>query len=273
MNISGKTIIITGAASGIGRALAIACASSGASLALADINIASAHETRSCLDLAPSQQCTVHQLDVSNLKAWEAFRREVIQHHESIDGIINNAGVTCSGTVEDLSYQQINNVMSVNFMGMVYGSKEFLALLKERPEAFIANVSSVFGLYPLKNQSAYCASKFAIRGFTEVLAQELKGSNITVSCIHPGHIGTDIVENARRQGNIVSTALTDQQQAAWADAFKQMGLSPEEAANIILEGIRKKKRKITVGRDAKRDDRLSRLFPSIYIDAVNRAAP
>ena len=275
MDIAGKTIVVTGGASGIGRALAIECRKRGASVALADVDLDGARETLSRTESGSgtATRCTAHRLDVTSLDNWRAFREEVIQEHGVVDGIVNNAGVSFSGSVEDMSYEQLERVMSVNFMGMVYGTKEFLPGLKERPEGFVANVSSVFGLFPMKNQSAYCASKFAIRGFTEVLAQELKSTRVTATSIHPGHIGTNIVQNARKQGNVIGVTLSEEEQEAFAKGFKALGLSPARAATIILDGIKKKKTKIVVGRDAVRGDRLSRLFPAMFIDAANRAAP
>ncbi|MEM1436941.1 MAG: SDR family oxidoreductase [Pseudomonadota bacterium] len=275
MDVTGKTILITGAASGIGEALALECARRGASVALADIDLAGAEQTQAgCLAAGTADvSITAHQLDVANLAQWRSLKDLLLKHHGAIDGIINNAGVTFTGTVEHTPYEQLDRVMAINFMGMVYGTKEFLSHLKGRPEAVIANVSSVFGLYPMRNQSAYCASKFAIRGFTEVLAQELKGTSIAVSTIHPGHIGTDIVKNALHQTDTSKSPLSRAQQEAWADGFKALGMNPAQAAVDILAGLKKKKRKIVVGRDAKRGDRLSRLFPGWFIDSANRAAP
>ncbi|MEM9621523.1 MAG: SDR family NAD(P)-dependent oxidoreductase [Pseudomonadota bacterium] len=272
MNVKDKTIVITGAASGIGRALALACAQRGAVVALADINHAEVLATQAQTGL-PADRSSAHQLNVASLAEWQNFKAEVIAAHGPIDGIINNAGVTFAGSVEDTDYAQLERVMSINFMGMVYGSKEFLPLLKQRQEAFIANVSSVFGLYAMKNQSAYCASKFAIRGFTEVLAQELKDTSVSVCIVHPGHIGTNIVLHAHQQGNVISSQLSDAEQNKWANAFKATGMAPDQAAAIILDGLSRKKRKIVVGRDAQQGDRLSRLFPARYVDAVNKAAP
>ena len=275
MNAAGKTLVITGGASGIGRALAVECARRGASVALADVDMQGAEETQQLAEAVqrPNTKCTAHQLDVSSLTAWQAFREEVLAEHGTVDGIINNAGVTFSGTAEETPYAQLERVMSINFMGMVYGSREFLPMLKTRPEACIANVSSIFGLFPMKNQSAYCASKFAIRGYTGVLAQELKSTSVTVSSVHPGHIGTEILRHALEQGNVVGADLTDQEKDGIGRAFKAMGMSPEQAANVILDGIARKKRKILVGRDALRGDIFSRFFPRLFVDNANRLAP
>ena len=275
MKLTGKTIVITGAASGIGRALAFECAQRGASVALADMDLEGVQETRERVeaDLTAGASCSAHQLDVGSLEQWLAFREAVLAEHGTVDGIINNAGTTFSGSIEDMTYEQLDRVMSVNFMGMVYGSKEFLDILQTRPEAFIANVSSVFGLFAMKNQGAYCASKFAIRGFTEVLAQELKSTGITVASIHPGHIGTDILKHAKEQGNVSGMDLSEEEQKALIQGFKALGMRPKRAAQIILDNLAKKKTKIMVGQDAVRGDALSRLLPTLYTDMVNRAAP
>lgn len=273
MNIPGKTLVITGAASGIGRGLAIEAVRRGASVALADRDLEGVQETQSLAGEfgQAGTRITAHPLDVASLPQWLAFRDAVVDAHEAIDGIINNAGVSFSGKIKDTSYEQLERVMSVNFMGMVYGSKEFLEILRARPEAVIANVSSVFGLFPKKRQGAYCASKYAIRGFTEVLAQELAPTRVLVCSIHPGHIGTNIVANARADGNVVNSELSQEQEEQVSAAFKAYGLPPEQAARIILDGIAQGKRKIMVGKDAVRSDRLSRLFPERYADSANKA--
>ncbi len=277
MDVAGKTIIVTGAASGIGRALGLECLRRGASVALADMNEEGVSETlRLAGELANgSLRVTAHKLDVSNLEAWRSFRDEVLAEHEHVDGIINNAGISFSGSVEDMGYDHLESVMSVNFMGMVYGTKEFLTEFKQRPEAVVANVSSVFGLFPMKNQSAYCASKFTIRGFTEVLEQELKSTEITVCSIHPGHIGTNIVRNANEQGNVVGGVgadMTEEQKEQFLKAFEVFGLAPEKAAVIILDGISKKQRRIMVGKDAVHAERMTRLAPAWFSDKTNQAA-
>jgi len=274
MDVTGKTIVVTGGASGIGRALAVECARRGASVALADVDLDGAFDTKALAEAAQHSNTRVsaHQLDVASLENWQAFRDDVFGKHAAVDGVINNAGVTFSGPIADTSYAQLERVMAVNFMGMVYGSKEFLPHLTSRPEAFLANVSSVFGLFPMKNQSAYCSSKFAIRGFTEVLAQEMKDTRVTVSSIHPGHIGTDILKNALDDGNVVGGDLSVQEQEGFVAAFKAMGLSPERASTIILDGLKRKKTRIMVGKDAVRGDFMSRFFRKPFIDSVNKVA-
>jgi len=273
MRVENKTIIITGAASGIGRGLALEAVRRGASVALTDIDPEGLSETLSEVnDLDASQTHSASVLDVSRLEDWQTVRKKIIDEHVTIEGIINNAGITFSGTVEDTEYQSFENVMAVNFMGTLYGTREFLPLLKQRPEAFIANVSSVFGLYPMKKQAAYCASKYAVAGFTGVLAQELKSSSVTVSSIHPGHIATRVLRNAVESGNTAGVTLPKAHQDYILDAFEAAGLPPSQAAKTILDGIQKKQRKILVGKDAKQADWRSRLLPKRFIDRMNAKA-
>ncbi|MDJ0921541.1 MAG: SDR family oxidoreductase [Henriciella sp.] len=272
MRVRNKTIVITGAASGIGRGLALEAATRGAVLALADLDRDGLDKTLQQIEATQPQHVahTRHSLDVSSLENWRTFVREVTSSHAHVDGIINNAGITFSGTVEDTDYDRFDAVMAVNFMGMVYGTKEFLPLLKQRPEAFIANVSSVYGLYPMKKQAAYCASKYAIRGFTGVLEQELKSTSITVSSIHPGHIATKVVRNAVEAGNISGEPLSKAHQDYILDAFEATGLPASEAAKTILDGIAEKRSKILVGKDARHADWMTRFFTKRFIDRANK---
>ena len=275
MDIAGKTLAITGAASGIGRALAVEGMRRGANIAAADLDASRLSKTRALAqDAAPSadQFCSVHSLDVANLAQWGSFRTQVLDEHGEIDGIINNAGITFSGSVAGMSYQQLERVMSINFMGMVYGCKEFLPELTTRPQAVIANVSSVFGLFPKKDHAAYCASKYAIRGFTEVFAQELRESTVLVSTVHPGHIATNIVQRAMDDGHVLEPNMSEEDIEAWLKGFKAYGLAPDKAATIILDGIGAGQRRIFVGEDALEGDRLSRADPDGFADAVNDTA-
>lgn len=271
MDINNKTLIITGAASGIGRELALVAIERGASVAIADLNEQGLAETTEQARAIAShrQKVTSQRLDVADLASWQDFLGGAVAEHDTIDGIINNAGIALSATLEDTSLAQLDMVMAVNFNGMVIGSKLLLPQLRQRPEAVIANVSSVFGLFPMQRNGAYCASKFAIRGFTETLAQELRGSNILVSSIHPGHIGTDIAINANKAGHFVGSQLNDAQRADMAADFKARGLPPRRAAEIILDGIASNKRKIRVGRDAIWLDRFNRLAPLRFSNWVN----
>ncbi|MEM1132109.1 MAG: SDR family NAD(P)-dependent oxidoreductase [Pseudomonadota bacterium] len=272
MKLSGKTLIITGAASGIGRALAIEGARRGVSTICTDRDGEGLDETKALVsEIADAGTCSTHSLDVTDLAAWRDLRSSLQKEGDQIDGIINNAGITFVGNAEETSYEQINQVMAVNFMGQVYGSREFLADLKDRPEALIANVSSILGLVPKADQVAYCASKFAIRGYTEVLMQELKGTDVQVSAIFPGHIGTDILANAIRAGSISRLDLTSDEQDVIANQFREHGLSPQKAAQIIMDGVENGQSHILVGDDAIQADQSYRQDPDNYGAVVEPA--
>ncbi|RMG31827.1 MAG: SDR family oxidoreductase [Bacteroidetes bacterium] len=252
-----KFAVITGAASGIGRALAVALAAEGCHLALADLNEQGLKETQALLPAGV--RSSLYPLDVADRQAVYAFADAVLQAHGPIDIVINNAGVAIANqTVAELSYEDFEWLMGINFWGMVYGSKAFLPYLLQRDAAWLVNISSLFGLIGFPTQSAYNASKFAIRGFTEALRQELHGSPLRVSCVHPGGIDTAIVANSR--GFTDETARKEGMRE-----FKKMAkTSPEKAAAIILRGMKKGKARILVGADARLLDRIQRLFPSGY---------
>lgn len=273
MNVNEKTVIVTGAASGIGRGLALEAAHRGATLALADIDRDGLAETAEQIGKATGAAAlSMHILDVSDLENWRSVKDQIQNEHAHVDGIINNAGITFSGTIEDTEYDRLEAVMAVNFMGVVYGTREFLPLLMQRPEAFIANVSSVYGLFPMKKHAAYCASKFAVAGYTGVLAQELKSTSITVSSIHPGHIATNVARNALESGNVVGELPPKAHQDFVLNAFETGGLPASDAAKIILDGIAKKRQKILVGKDAERADWMTRFIPKRFIDGANESA-
>ena len=274
MNLTGKRIVITGAASGIGRMLALESGRRGASVVMTDFNEQGLSETAKLFaQEQPNGSCEQHTLNVSSLQNWREVKAAILANENHIDGIINNAGIAFAGSIEDTSFEELDRVMDINFKGMVYGTKEFLREIKSRPESFIANVSSVFGLYGMKNNSAYCASKFAIRGFTETLIQELRHTNVTVSSIHPGHIGTNIVKNALDSGNILGAeSISEEEQTNHGDRFRDNGLSPEEAAVIILNGIEQGSRRILVGEDAVQADEYVRQSPESFSDAANDGA-
>ncbi|MDF1764152.1 MAG: SDR family NAD(P)-dependent oxidoreductase, partial [Oleibacter sp.] len=186
-----KVVVVTGAGSGIGRSLAQQLSEAGAHLALSDINEKSLHETVSLLSGAG--KVTLQALDVSDRHAFEAYAEQVQADHGAVHMIINNAGVAVSETVEELKYEDMEWIMNINFWGVVYGTKSFLPLLKMQPESAIVNISSIFGVIALPTQSAYNATKFAVRGFTESLRQELKDTSVFVTTVHPGGIKTNIV--------------------------------------------------------------------------------
>ena len=266
MNFEGKTFVVTGGASGIGRGLAIRLMERGGSVAIADMNEDGLAETA---DIArktarSNSRITTHKLNVASLEDWQAFRTSVIEEHGHIDGIINNAGVAMGVSAVDMTYDELDWMMSINFNGMVFGTKEFLPHLMDRPEAAIANVSSVFGLFGVPGQAAYNASKFAIRGYTEALAQDLADTNVHVASIHPGHIGTNIAASARIAEANKEEGITEEERNAMGKMFREQGLDPKQAADIILDGIARGDRKILVGKDARRWELLNRVAPNWF---------
>lgn len=256
-----KVIVITGAASGIGRALAQQLSLAGAHLALSDINMEELEDTGSSLN--GSGKVTLHTLNVADRTAWATCAEQIIAEHGHVDGIINNAGVALSETIENMTYDDMEWITNINYWGVVYGTKTFLPHLKQRPEACIINISSLFGIIALPTQGAYNATKFAVRGFTEALRQELANTSIMVTSVHPGGIKTNIVMNGRIHASITGEQTQEQQ----AKNFQKMArTTPAQAASIIISNTLKGKRRILIGIDAKWTDRLQRCFPESYTD-------
>jgi len=260
MKINSKTVaVLTGAASGIGRALAIRLAAEGAQLAIADVNQAGLDETAG-LSARPGVKVSTHIVDVSDRERMQAFVDEVIAEHGRADLVINNAGVALGGTIEQLAIEDIEWLMSINFWGVVYGTKMFLPILRQQPRAHIVNISSVFGIIGPPGQAAYSASKFAVRGFTEALRHEVKGGNVTVTCVHPGGIRTNIARNARPANGADYSAV--QKEIEFFD--KVARTPPEKAADVIVRGVLNDKEKILIGSDAWMIDKVQRLMPVKY---------
>src|SRR5215469_5658493 len=253
-NLNGAVAVVTGAGSGIGRALAQNLASKGAQLALADVNKATLEETQSLL--GPNKART-YVVDVSDASAVESFAAQVKQDFGRASVLINNAGVALYGNFAELTLEEFDWLIRINFWGVIYGCKFFLPLLKAEPDAHIVNISSVFGLIGPAGQTAYAASKFAVRGFTQALSRELLDTKIAVSCVHPGGIRTRIAENARAGA---ATRVEEQLQAR--ERFDQVvRTSPEKAAEVIVSGILRNKARILIGADAYQIDFVQRLMP------------
>lgn len=262
----GKVVVVTGAGSGIGRALAQDFAKRGAKLAIQDWNKDSVQETAATLGESP---VLVDHFDVADREAMYAFKDNVLAEYGQVDVMINNAGVAVAQTIEDVSYEDFEWVMGVNFWGMVYGTKAFLPALKQRPEASIANVSSVFGLFSVPTQGTYNASKFAIRGVNEALWHELQDTNVSALSIHPGGIRTNIAKAARFH---VGPSGEDHQTGA-KNFQKLARTTPEKAAAIIIKAIQKKQRRVLVGPDAVGMDKLVRALPTGYWAVMKRMMP
>jgi len=264
MNIQDNVFVITGAGSGIGQALAINIAQAGGHLALVDLNASAIEETRNKINIF-NVNASVHIVDVSNKNQVVALAQEVIAHHGKVNACINNAGVALMESVDDIDYVDFEWIFNINFWGVVYCTKAFLPFLKEQSEARIVNISSIAGLAGLPVQAAYCATKFAIRGFSESLSLDLSDTSVGVSCVHPGGVKTNIVANARYYKNPDKIHDKPDQKAAAERFINTYAISTSDsAAKKIINGIKKNKKRIIVGPDAKFVDFISRLSPHIY---------
>jgi short-subunit dehydrogenase len=257
--------VVTGAGSGIGRALARQLAVASSALALADIDGAGLEQTAASLS-ERGVQLTTHIVDVSDESAMRALAEEVMTRHGRATLLINNAGVALHGRFEEISLADLRWLMGINFWGVVYGVKYFLPILKKEPRAHIVNISSVFGIVAPAGQSAYSASKFAVRGFTEALRHELEGTSVFVSCVHPGGIRTPIARRARLGANTPPTSR-DESVARFDRLTSTM---PDVAATRILEGVESREPRILIGRDARQIDLLQRLRPATYWKTLAR---
>ena len=250
MNFKNKTIVITGAGSGIGKALAIEFARLGANLAVCDNDLNMLQET---VEAVKAEEVKIFSklVDVSDNEAMIAFAQEVKETIGNTDVLINNAGVGQGKmTIEESSIADMEWVMNINFWGMVYGTKAFLPQLKKQEATALINVSSIAGLIPVKNQAAYAASKFAIRAITESLMMELTDTNIQVHSVHPGGIRTNIVKTARGGD------------PDYAKVFEKVQVqTPDYAAKKIIKGIEKNRSRIIVGTDAKFAFTAARILP------------
>jgi butyryl-CoA dehydrogenase len=263
---NGRVAAITGAGSGIGRALANNLARRGAHLALADIDEVGLAETVAQCE-GFGVKITSQRLDVADREAVYAWADAVVEAHGQVNLVINNAGVALGANIESMSYEDFEWLMGINFWGVVYGTKAFLPHLKAASEGHIVNLSSVFGLFSVPTQSAYNSAKFAVRGFTDALRMELKIEGSTVSCttIHPGGIKTNIARNARMDPELAAAAGGAAK--AHNDFDKVAMTSPKKAARQILAAVERDRRRALIGPDAKAFDLASRL-PSGFIQNI-----
>ncbi len=257
-NLKDKVAVVTGASSGIGRSLAINLGMEGCHLALADVDSAGLQETVQLIN-NNHIKVTSHVVDVSNRDQVFEFAETAIKEHESVDIVVNNAGVGLSGSLTEVSIEEFEWLMGINFWGVVYGSKAFIPFLNQRPQASLVNISSVHGLFTNPGVGPYCSSKFAVRGFTLALTQELRETNIVVSCVHPGGIKTNIVINSRIAENSKPEKSPEESQLDFDRVFARS--TADQAAKIIIKGIKKKKSRILIGWDAHVYDMAARLFP------------
>src|SRR2546425_2716987 len=240
--LSAGTAVVTGVGSGIGRALAQQLAAAHSGLALADIDEAGLQQTARSLE-KKGALITTHVLDVADERAVCSFAEDVRKKHGRVTLLINNAGVSLHGDFEEISLDDFRWLMNINFWGTVYGVKYFLPLLKGEKCAQIVNISSVFGLIAPAGQIPYAASKFAVRGFTEALRHELEGSNVFVSCVHPGGIRTPIARHSR-----LGAGTPAPKREANIARFERLARTPPEtAAAKILRGVERQAPRILIG--------------------------
>lgn len=267
-----KVAAITGAGSGMGRELAIELARQGCHLALSDVNEQGLAQTVALLKAYPVR-VTSTRLDVSQREAVYAWADAVVREHGKVNLIFNNAGVALGSTLEGVAYEDFEWIMNINFWGVVYGSKAFLPHLRASGDGHIINTSSIFGLFAVPANGCYNASKFAVRGFSECLRQEMEltAAPVSVTSVHPGGIKTNIAQAARMSSNLEGLLAKDAQSAR--DNFDKLFItSANRAARIILKAVQGNKRRVLVGPDAKFMDLLVRLLPSAYQRLVTAGA-
>jgi NADP-dependent 3-hydroxy acid dehydrogenase YdfG len=263
--ISGRTVVITGAASGIGRALAQRLSAHSCPVAIADVDEQGLKETEASL----RGPALMRVLDVRDPEAQRDFAGEVQQWApKPIGAVFNNAGVAVGSTVLDTVPEDDDWLWDINFHGVVNGTRAFLPILVQQDEGAIVNTSSVFGLVGMPGQSAYCSAKFAVRGFTDSLRQELRGTGVTAINVHPGGIDTNIVRNARFRKDPEGLGRTQDEMAKEFAAITMT--KPDKAAEIIHRGVEQGKARILVGPDAYMFDALARLTPTHYYDVLGR---
>jgi short-subunit dehydrogenase len=262
-SFSGKVAAITGAGSGIGQATAIALAREGCHLAISDISEDALGETVELLAGFPVRIST-HRVDVSDREAVYRYAEDTVSEHGKVNLIMNNAGVGLGETVENMSYDNFEWLMNINFWGVVYGTKAFLPHLKRAGEGHIINISSVFGIIGVPTQSAYNAAKFAVRGFTESLREELdiESCGVSATSVHPGGVKTNIARNSR-MGDMGDMSFGSKEDVA--EMFEKIArTTPESAARTILAAVRRNQRRVLVGADAVMLDTAQRLMPTGY---------
>ena len=256
---AGKVAVVTGAGSGIGQALAIELARSGAKLAISDVDTEGLAATEERL-AAIGAPVKADRLDVTEREAFAVYADAVAEHFGRVNQIYNNAGIAFAGDVEASQFKDIERVMDVDFWGVVNGTKVFLPHLIASGDGHVINISSVFGLFSVPGQAAYNAAKFAVRGFTEALRQEMMvaGHAVKVTTVHPGGIKTAIVRNMETVEGLDKDGL--------AQTFdkKLASTSPQKAAQIILDGVRRNRARVLVGPDAKALDLIVRATGSGY---------
>ncbi|MFP5021000.1 SDR family NAD(P)-dependent oxidoreductase [Pseudonocardia phyllosphaerae] len=266
-----RVAAVTGAGSGIGRALALRLAADGANLALADKDPAGLAGTAAQL-ARTGARVTTTELDVADEKGVYAWADATTAEFGTVNLVVNNAGVALAGTVEALSIDDYRWIMDINFWGVVYGTKAFLPHLVASGDGHVVNVSSIFGIAAQPLMSGYNASKYAVRGFTESLRQDLDmtGAPVSATCVHPGGIRTNIARTARVDASTAAVTGTPADSAT-AEFEKLLMTTPDKAARTILDGVRRDRRRVLIGPDATVLDAMARLLPASYQRIVTTA--
>ncbi len=265
MHLAGRTAVVTGAGSGIGRATAVALAARGCHLALADINAERLAETAQMV-AREGLRVSAHRLDVADRAQVQAFPAQVLAHHVGVDLLFNIVGVGLGGTYEQVSDEDVAWVLDVNFWGTVWMTRAFLPALRSCDDARIVNVSSVFGMVAPAGNVAYSASKFAVRGFSEALRWELDDSGIGVTVVHPGGVATNIANDARVPDGVDAAEVERKR----VFSNKRLRMPPSRAGEIIVRGVERRKLRVLVGWDAVAISILTRLMPVGYWRVLRR---
>ena len=262
---SGRTAVVTGAASGIGRAISVSLAHRGAHLALVDRDEQGLAETAR-LVRRDGTRVSTHHLDVTHLEGVAALPDAVTALHGGVDVLVNNAGVAVGGTFEQVSEADFEWLFEINFWGVVRMTRAFLPLLRASDDARLVNVSSIFGIIAPPGQVPYVSSKFAVRGFSMALMHELEGTSVGVTVVHPGGVATSIADKARTPEGAPEDEVTEGRKRSNA----LLTMPPDRAGEIIVEGVEKRKARVFVGSDAKAAAVLERLAPVRYWAAIKR---
>ncbi len=262
----GRTAVVTGAASGIGAALAKSLAGRGCHLALSDIN---ADGLRSVVDelSTAERRVTTHVFDIGGRDAINEFAAEVEKEHGGAELLFNNAGVATMGTFEQVDEDDFEWLLGINLLGPIRMTRAFLPLLQTAPAAHIVNISSIFGVVAPPGQTAYCASKFGLLGFSDSLRHEFEGSSIGVTTVHPGGIDTNIASSSRTPKDVSS----EEAQETIKSLQDHLVMPPSKAAEIILNAVTRRRPRVYVGSDAKRLAFIQRMFPFRYWSLVQRS--